>query len=73
MASYIYSGAGDLTFPTLRDADGNVLVVKTGDTFEGPDGLTADGVALATASIGKGKSSATPAPVTDATPDVSAS
>ena len=74
MASYTYNGANDLVFPFLFDANGDVLVVKTGDTFEGPDGLTADGVIVATANIGKGKSVATPAPVADApTPDTSAS
>lgn len=79
MATFTYNGVADLVFPTLRDADGNVLVVKTGDTFEGPDDLVADGVSAATANIGKGKSNVTPAPapsdaVSDAkTPDTSAS
>ena len=67
MASYIYNGDADLVFPTLFDANGNVLVVKPGDTFDGPDGLSADGVSVATANIGsKAKASASP----DVTPNV---
>jgi hypothetical protein len=43
MASYKNNG-GDLVFPTLMDADGNVLTVLSGETFEAPDGLTVAGV-----------------------------
>lgn len=40
MATYKNTGAAALTFPTLQDADGNVLVVEAGATFDAPDGLT---------------------------------
>lgn len=43
MASYKNEGA-DLEFPTLRDKDGNVLVVPAGAVFEAPEGLSLDGV-----------------------------
>jgi len=40
MATYKNITAAAVTFPTLKDADGNVLVVEAGATFDGPDGLT---------------------------------
>jgi len=43
MASYTYEGEQELVFPTLG------LTVKTGDTFEGPEGLTIAGVVPAAA------------------------
>lgn len=46
MANYINKGS-DLVFPTLTDADGNVLLVLNGDTFTAPDGLVVDGIEIA--------------------------
>jgi hypothetical protein len=43
MASYRNDGP-ELEFPTLRNADGGVLVVPAGAVFEGPEGLVLDGV-----------------------------
>lgn len=43
MASYKNNG-GELVFPALFDANGDVLVVKAGASFVGPDGLVIDGV-----------------------------
>jgi hypothetical protein len=45
MATYKYSGS-EMVFPSLFDKDGNVLVVKDGDTFDGPDGLTNEGLSI---------------------------
>jgi hypothetical protein len=46
MATYKNTNAGALTFPTLQDPDGNVLVVEAGATFDAPEGLTAKGMTL---------------------------
>ncbi len=43
MARYTYNGEVDLVFPTLG------LVAKQGDSFDGPDGLTAPGLSLSSA------------------------
>jgi len=48
MATYKNITAAAVTFPTLKDADGNVLVVEAGATFEGPDGLTNSEIQLST-------------------------
>lgn len=48
MANYINNGS-DRVFPTLMDADGNVLMVLTGATFTAPDGLVVDGIDVVTA------------------------
>lgn len=48
MATYKNITAAAVTFPTLKDADGNVLVVEAGGTFEGPDGLTNGEIQLVT-------------------------
>ena len=45
MADYLNNG-GDVVFPTLLDADGNVLLVLHGDTFTAPDGLVVDSVSV---------------------------
>ena len=58
MATYINKG-GEVVFPTLFDADGNVLLVRNGATFTGPDGITVDGIEIVPA---KGKA----APVVEA-------
>lgn len=63
MATYKNNG-GDLVFPTLMDADGNVLVVAAGETFTAPDGLIVDGVSPVTKSS---KATASDAPVENAT------
>lgn len=55
MAKYVFKGEGSLTFPTLKNADGNVLVVSKGDVFEAPTGLVADGVETSDAKLGKSK------------------
>lgn len=47
MATYEYKGDAVLEFPTLG------LIVKSGDTFEGPDGITALGVSVVSAKAGK--------------------
>ena len=47
MATYKNNGEQTLIFPSLQDADGNVLVVNAGDTFDGPEDLSAVGVSLA--------------------------
>jgi hypothetical protein len=41
MARYTYNGEVDMVFPTLG------LVAKQGDSFDGPDGLTAPGLSSA--------------------------
>ena len=41
MAKYQYNGDVERSFPTLG------VTVKKGDTFEGPEGLTAPGLSLA--------------------------
>ena len=46
MATYKNNG-GELVLPTLFNADGNVLVVAPGETFDAPDGLVIAGVELA--------------------------
>jgi hypothetical protein len=46
MATYKNTNEYELTFPSLQDADGNVLVVEAGGTFDGPDGLTNAGIVL---------------------------
>lgn len=43
MARYTYNGEVDMVFPTLG------LVAKQGDSFDGPDGLTAPGLSLSSA------------------------
>ena len=43
MARYTYNGEVDLVFPTLG------LVAKQGDSFDGPDGLTAPGLSISSA------------------------
>jgi hypothetical protein len=43
MARYTYNGEGELVFPTLG------VVAKQGDSFDGPDGLTAPGLSLSSA------------------------
>jgi hypothetical protein len=48
MATYKNTSAVALTFPTLQDQDGNVLVVEAGATFEAPDGLTHDAITAVT-------------------------
>jgi len=55
MAKYVFKGEGSLTFPTLKDADGNVLVVSKGDVFEAPAGLVVDGVETTDAKLSKSK------------------
>lgn len=55
MATYVFKGEGSVAFPTLKDADGNVLVVSKGDVFEAPEGLEISGVEVSTAKIGKAK------------------
>ena len=40
MARYTYNGEVEMVFPTLG------LVAKQGDSFDGPDGLTAPGLSL---------------------------
>jgi hypothetical protein len=47
MATYEYKGDADLEFPTLG------LVVKSGDQFDGPDGITAPGVSVVAGKTGK--------------------
>lgn len=47
MATYKNNG-GELVFPFLTDADGNVLVVEAGSTFTAPDGLLVDSVSVVT-------------------------
>lgn len=47
MATYEYKGDSVLEFPTLG------LVVKSGDQFDGPDGITALGVSVVTGKSGK--------------------
>lgn len=47
MATYEYKGDSVLEFPTLG------LVVKSGDQFEGPDGITAEGVSVVAGKSGK--------------------
>ena len=41
MARYIYNGDEDRTFPSLG------ITVKKGDSFDGPEGLRARGLSLA--------------------------
>lgn len=41
MPRYEYKGAGERVFPTLG------ITVKSGDSFEGPEGLKAPGLSLA--------------------------
>jgi hypothetical protein len=48
MADYVNNG-GDVIFPALFDADGNVLLVRNGATFTAPDGLIANGIEVVTA------------------------
>lgn len=55
MAKYDYNGDSELVFPSLG------LVVNKGDSFEGPDGITADGVTVS----GKAPKVSAPAPVAD--------
>ena len=43
MARYTYNGEVEMVFPTLG------LVAKQGDSFDGPDGLTAPGLSLSSA------------------------
>jgi hypothetical protein len=43
MARYTYNGEGELVFPTLG------VVAKQGDSFDGPDGLTAPGLSISSA------------------------
>ena len=62
MAKYVNNG-GDRVFPFLTDADGNVLLVLSGNTFTAPDGLTVDGVSIAKSS----KATASDATVGNAT------
>jgi hypothetical protein len=47
MATYEYNGDSVLEFPTLG------LVVKSGDQFEGPEGITAPGVSVVAGKSGK--------------------
>jgi hypothetical protein len=63
MATYKNNGEQTLIFPSLLDADGNVLVVEAGQSFDGPDDLSAVGVSLA------GSKSVKSAPVADVAPD----
>jgi hypothetical protein len=72
VATFVYNGEEPKVFPTLFDADGNVLVVNKGDVFDAPDDLVAEDVAPSTGKASKAKAS-TPAPdATPSTPDVSA-
>jgi len=57
MAKYQYTGSGEREFPTL------VVTVKTGDTFDAPDGLVAADVVP----VGK-VTPAAAAPAVDSTP-----
>jgi len=41
MARYTYNGEGERTFPSLG------ITVKKGESFDGPDGLRARGLSLA--------------------------
>jgi hypothetical protein len=66
MATYKNDGEQTLIFPSLLDADGNVLVVEAGATFDAPDDLTAVGVSLV---VGKASKSAPVEPVVE--PEVS--
>ena len=43
MAHYTYNGEVEMVFPTLG------LVANKGDSFDGPDGLTAPGLSLSSA------------------------
>jgi hypothetical protein len=43
MARYTYNGEVEMVFPTLG------LVAKQGDSFDGPDGLTAPGLSISSA------------------------
>jgi hypothetical protein len=47
MATYEYNGDSVLEFPTLG------LLVKSGDQFEGPEGITALGVSVVAGKSGK--------------------
>ena len=47
MPKYQYNGDSELEFPTLG------ITVKQGDQFDGPDGITADGVAVVADKAGK--------------------
>lgn len=62
MATYIYNGEGDREFPTL------VLTLKSGDTFEAPDGFEASDVSLSNKKQGAPASvPSTPSAATDST------
>ena len=65
MAIYVNNTASAVTFPSLTDADGNVLVAEAGATFEAPDGLIVDGISSAPAKKGKAPEAA---PVVDDAP-----
>jgi hypothetical protein len=54
MASYINNGAA-IEFPFLKDTDGNVLVVKAGETFDAPEGLVVAGIEPVKAAKAKGE------------------
>jgi hypothetical protein len=64
MATYKNITAAAVIFPTLKDANGNVLVVEAGATFEGPDGLTNSEIQLSTKAA---KTTATDPDLTDTT------
>jgi hypothetical protein len=67
MASYQNTTAVAVTFPSLTDGDGNVLVVEAGATFDAPDGLIADGIVAAGGSS-RGRSNPAPADPAPADP-----
>ena len=63
MATFKYSGDQDLVFPTLG------IIVRSGDVFEAPADLTAEGLEIVTDSKSAGKTSKAVSadPVTDQT------
>jgi hypothetical protein len=63
MAQFKYSGDQDLIFPSLG------IIVRSGDVFEAPDDLTAEGVEIVTdtKSAGKASKAVSADPVTDQT------
>ena len=66
MATYIFSGENETVFPSLG------VTVNYGDTFEAPDGLIAEGVAVSTKSTkSKADPIVDPAPA-ESTPDAGA-
>ena len=67
MTRYKNNNDHDLVFPSLFDADGNVLVVAAGETFDSADAIVASGVDVVAARPSK----SAPAPEPAASDDVS--